>query len=74
MSFSEPQFTTNRTGYKKQMVTILDDTAFADLHWTEQLKRRPLGEQKRYEYNRDGDFDTRLDNWDDNEILDKETT
>jgi hypothetical protein len=44
---------------------------FLALHWTEQLKLRPLGEQKRWEYP-EGDRNNRLDNWDtDNEKEEK---
>jgi hypothetical protein len=75
MSFSQPFFG-NKAGYKKQQITGYDDDkAFAALHWTEQLRIRPLRSQTRREWPK-GDFDTQIDMWDDNEIIDnnKETT
>lgn len=50
---------------RNKYVDFMDDTAFLKLHWTEQLKLRPLNPTKttiRPVYER-GDSDTRLDNW-----------
>lgn len=64
MSFSNPTYgTTKRANYRQPSVVIMDDTAFADLHWTEQLKIKPLRDQKRWQ-RAEGDSDTRLDHWD----------
>lgn len=36
---------------------------YETLHWTEQLKRKPLRTRRRFDYPT-GDYDTRIDNWD----------
>lgn len=55
-----------------QPVNGLTDEQYKQLHWTEQLQLRPLREQKRWQNNKDVDYDNYIDNFDDNEILDRE--
>lgn len=76
MSLSRQYSTTKRANYKRQYdnLTIVDDKAFLELHWTEQLRLRPLRTQYRRSYNRDGDFDNLIDNFDDNEIPERKDT
>lgn len=44
----------------------IEDRQYKELHWTKQLEIRPLGSRTRKTYEQ-GDFDNRLDNWDDPE-------
>lgn len=61
MSRSTPFF--NPTAPKRYAkVEIVDDKAYAQLHWTDQLQLRPLRDRKRYEWP-EGDRNTRLDHW-----------
>jgi hypothetical protein len=72
MSFSQPFFG-NKAGYKKQQITGYDDDAiFNSLHWTEQLRIRPLRDRKVWP-RAEGDYDNRLDNFDTEDINYEET-
>lgn len=74
MSRSGPFF--NSTAPRRYpKVEIIDDKAYAQLHWTKQLELRPLGTRTRREWP-EGDFNTQIDMWDSNEYEQeiKETT
>lgn len=73
MSLSKPFFGSKYTYKPKQIVPYMSNAEYNALHWTRQLELRPLGTRKRWE-NAEGDFNTSIDMWDDNEILDKEIT
>jgi hypothetical protein len=68
MSLSKPFFNDRPAHYKRSYQAYDDDAEFKALHWTKQLELRPLGSRTRYQYNRDGDYDNRLDNWDSEDI------
>jgi hypothetical protein len=62
MSFSQPFFNTRSS--KARTSSFITDNDYKHLHWTEQLKLRPLGTRERKQWPQ-GDFDIRTDNWDD---------
>jgi hypothetical protein len=69
MSLSQP---TRRANYRRnKYVDYMDDSEYLALHWTKQLELRPLRNQPHRTYEQ-GDFDTYIDMFDDNEIIDKE--
>jgi hypothetical protein len=72
MSLSKPFFNSRPSGQHYQKLPFMTDAEFKALHWTEQLRLRPLRDQKRY-VRETGDFDTRNDNWDDPEGNNYET-
>jgi hypothetical protein len=64
MSLSKPFFNSRPTSYRKNSdINYMTDTQFNALHWTEQLKLRPLRDRKVY-VRESGDFDNYNDNWD----------
>lgn len=73
MSFSKPFFNSKPGGRKLPYPDEISETEYRSLHWTQQLLIRPLGSRTRRVYEQ-GDFDTRIDMFDDNEIVDKEIT
>lgn len=70
MSRSTPFFNTKAGGYRKSSPDTGSD--FKYLHWSRQLELRPLRDQPRRIYEQ-GDFDTYIDMFDDNEIIERES-
>jgi hypothetical protein len=64
MSISRPQpFFNAKAPDRFPKSEVIDDRAYKNLHWTEQLALRPLGSRYRREYPQ-GDYDIRIDNFD----------
>jgi hypothetical protein len=74
MSRSNPFFNTSTSQAMPLFTPVISEAEYKTLHWEKQLEIRPLRDQRRYMPNSGGDFDTYIDMFDDNEIIEKETT
>lgn len=66
MSLSRPFFNTAAKPSRPLYEPVISEEDYRQLHWSEQLELRPLGSRPRRDWP-EGDFNTRIDNWDDPE-------
>lgn len=66
LSRSQPFFNSRHGRSRVVSTDYMTDEQYKRLHWTEQLRLRPLRDRKAF-VKGDGDYDNRLDNFDTDE-------